>query len=647
MNKMERITFYVGAGTCGLAAGAQAVLDALKIEVQRRELIADVKKVGCMGLCEQEPMLDVRMPGASRLSFGKVDVNRLGRILDLYVEKGVVPGECLLGVALGEPDFTAQVEPAMGEQAQQQVIPSISKRSFLAKQCRRVLANCGQIDPENIEEYLTVGGYEALHMALKHTPTWVIDEITASGLRGRGGAGFPTGRKWQSAVAVSSKIKYVVCNADEGDPGAFMDRSLLEGDPHRVLEGLVLAGYAIGANHGFIYVRAEYPLAISRLQKAIAQMKEHNLLGENILNCGFSFDVELKMGAGAFVCGEETALLASIEGERGIPRSKPPYPSEKGLWGYPTCINNVETLANVPDIIRRGADWFASMGTKGSKGTKVFSLTGKVKESGLIEVPMGITLREIIYDLGGGITDDRGFKAAQIGGPSGGCLPVSLLDTPIDYDSLIQAGAMMGSGGLVVMDDRTCMVEVARFFINFVRLESCGRCTPCREGTMRLYEMLERVLTPQRVVDAEAERYTAAVREIMGQFDEIDPDKYLSDLEELALVIKDTAACNLGQSAPNPILTTLKHFRHEYEAHLVAQQCPAGSCRLFLTYVIDADKCKGCGICKNECPSQAISGEKKKPHVIDVQLCTRCGTCVDACPFGVISGESQLTQMVG
>lgn len=426
-----------------------------------------------------------------------------------------------------------------------------------------------------------------------------------------------------------------------------MDRSLLEGDPHRVLEGILLAGYAIGAQKGYVYVRAEYPLAIARLKNAIEQMKKAGYLGDNIMGSDFSFTIELKMGAGAFVCGEETALLASVEGQRGIPRPKPPFPSSKGLWGFPTLINNVETLANVPDIIARGPEWFAGVGTGRSKGTKVFSLTGKVKNSGLIEVPMGITLREIVYDLGGGVANDREFKAAQIGGPSGGCIPARLLDTPIDYDSLLQAGAMMGSGGLVVMDDQTCMVEVARFFLSFVKSESCGRCTPCREGTTRLYEMLERVVTPQRVIDAEAENIPTDIRVMLGMDEPFDPDAFLDDLHELAAVIKDTSACGLGQTAPNPVLSTLQHFENEYRAHLLDQVCPAGQCKQFLTYTIDAEKCTGCGLCKSECPSDAISGERRQPHVIDQELCARCGNCVDVCSFGAITGRSIQTTLAG
>lgn len=647
MAQADRIVFYVGAGTCGLAAGAQAVLDTLVAEVKSRGLDAEVKKVGCMGLCEQEPMVDVRLPNRPRVCFGKVDVKGLRRLLDSYVAEGIVPGELLLGVALGEGPFSCLLESEPGAQAREVEVPNIQELPFLSKQCRRVLANCGKIDPESISEYEAEGGYQALRQALAHSPKWVVDTVSAAGLRGRGGAGFPAGRKWALAAAEPGPIKYMLCNADEGDPGAFMDRSLLEGDPHRVLEGLTIAGYAIGAQKGYLYARAEYPLAIARLEKAIAQMLEAGYLGQDILGSGFNFTIELKMGAGAFVCGEETALIASIEGGRGIPRPKPPFPSEKGLWGRPTAINNVETLANVADILVRGPEWFASIGTEKSKGTKVFSLTGKVKNSGLIEVPMGITLREIVYDLGGGIAGDRSFKAAQIGGPSGGCMPASLLDTAIDYDSLLQAGAMMGSGGLVVMDDQTCMVEVARFFMGFVKAESCGRCTPCREGTTRLYEMLERVVTPQRVIDAEAERIPADVRALIGWQDHFDPEELIAALRELAAVVRDTAACGLGQTAPNPVLSTLHHFEDEYRAHLFDETCPAGQCKQFLTYVIDPELCRGCGLCKSECPVQAISGEKKKPHAIDSELCIRCGNCVDTCAFGAISGGSARKALVG
>lgn len=647
MSKESRIVFYVGAGTCGLAAGAEEILKQLQIEIVSRGLDAEVKTVGCLGYCEREPIVDVRLPGLSRVSFGNVDKKGLIRIIDSYVGQGIIPGELLLGVALGEPPMTALIEPEPKAQARQMPVSLMEDLPFLSKQCRRVLANCGKIDPENMDEYVAEGGYQALRKALENSPQWVIDQVKASQLRGRGGAGFPTGLKWQFTAAEKAERKFVVCNADEGDPGAFMDRSLLEGDPHRVLEGILLAGYAIGAQKGYVYVRAEYPLAIARLKNAIEQMKKAGYLGDNIMGSDFSFTIELKMGAGAFVCGEETALLASVEGQRGIPRPKPPFPSSKGLWGFPTLINNVETLANVPDIIARGPEWFAGVGTGRSKGTKVFSLTGKVKNSGLIEVPMGITLREIVYDLGGGVANDREFKAAQIGGPSGGCIPARLLDTPIDYDSLLQAGAMMGSGGLVVMDDQTCMVEVARFFLSFVKSESCGRCTPCREGTTRLYEMLERVVTPQRVIDAEAENIPTDIRVMLGMDEPFDPDAFLDDLHELAAVIKDTSACGLGQTAPNPVLSTLQHFENEYRAHLLDQVCPAGQCKQFLTYTIDAEKCTGCGLCKSECPSDAISGERRQPHVIDQELCARCGNCVDVCSFGAITGRSIQTTLAG
>jgi len=479
---------------------------------------------------------------------------------------------------------------------------------FYSKQLRLALRNCGVIDPENIDEYIIRGGYLGLKKALQAEPMDVVNEVKSSGLRGRGGAGFPTGMKWQFANESKGSKKYIVCNADEGDPGAFMDRSLLEGDPHAVLEGMLIAGKAIGADEGYIYVRSEYPLAIKRLRTAISQAEEYGMIGENILGFGFNFKIKIKEGAGAFVCGEETALLASIEGKRGVPRHRPPFPAVEGLWGKPTCINNVETLANVPLIMRRGAEDFASVGTEGSKGTKVFALTGKVNNTGLVEVPMGVTIREVVFDIGGGIRYGKKFKAAQIGGPSGGCIPEEHLDLPIDFDSLTAAGAMMGSGGLVVVDEDTCMVDMARYFLNFTKNESCGQCVPCRLGTDQMFTILE------------------DITEGRGKPEDI------AMLEELAWAVKKGSMCGLGQTAPNPILTTLRYFRHEYEAHVIDKRCPSLVCKALLQYSIDAEKCIGCQRCIKACPVEAISGEKKEPHEIDQEKCTRCGACFDACP---------------
>ncbi len=498
------------------------------------------------------------------------------------------------------------------EQSGADQVPRYQDLDFYKKQKRVVLSKCGSMDPENIEEYIALGGYQALGKALTQmTPEQVIEEVKKSGLRGRGGAGFPTGMKWQFAHGAKGTKKYIICNADEGDPGAFMDRSVLEGDPHAVLEGMAIGAYAIGADEGYMYVRAEYPLAIKRLEIAIRQAEERGLLGKNILGSGVDFVLHIKKGAGAFVCGEETALMASIEGRRGMPRPRPPFPANSGLWGKPTNINNVETWANVPQIIDKGADWFRSMGTEKSTGTKVFALTGKINHTGLAEVPMGITMREIIFDIGGGIPNGKKFKAVQIGGPSGGCLPESMLDTPVDYDSLTSVGAMMGSGGLVVMDETTCMVDVAKFFLNFTQSESCGKCTPCREGTKRMLEILTRITE--------------------GQGTETDLDV----LEDLAKNIKQAALCGLGQTAPNPVLSTLKYFRSEYEAHIKEKRCPAGACEKLSRYFI-TDKCRGCGICSRNCPAHAITGEPKQRHVIDQTMCIKCGTCMKNCPFKAI-----------
>ena len=550
----------VGLGSCGIASGADDLLKFFHAAAQQYKLSTKVTVAGCMGLCHREPMIELRDRNGKNYLYGGIDLNKAKKILTDHIGKNEPHNEWLLD--------TAKADSSEGQ--------------YLSKQKRIVLENCGKIDPENIEDYIKAGGYTALPKVLKMAPESVIDEVTKSGLRGRGGAGFSTGQKWKFARAAKGDQKYIICNADEGDPGAFMDRSVLESDPHRVLEGMAIAGYAIGATEGYIYARAEYPLAVKRLYKAIADAEKKNLLGKNIAGSGYSLNIHIKEGAGAFVCGEETALIASIEGRRGMPRIRPPFPANSGLWDKPTNINNVETFANVPWIINNGGGAFAAMGTEKSKGSKVFALAGKIKRGGLVEVPMGITLREIINDIGGGTSTGKPVKAVQMGGPSGGCIPENLMNTPVDYDEINKTGAIMGSGGMVVMDEGTCMVDVARFFLDFTQKESCGKCTFCRVGTKRMLETLERICK--------------------GEGDESD----ITMLEDLAQQIKSTSLCGLGQTAPNPVLTTLKYFRHEYEAHIKNKKCPAGVCRDLIEFTILVEKCIGCGACINACPVKEI-----------------------------------------
>ena len=592
LEKSHQPRIVIGSGTCGRAAGAFAVLDAINNKLAQKNLKANITHVGCIGLCFAEPIVNIIKPGQPHIYYGDLTPDRAAQVIEDYLVNNNPRPDLAFGTDNGTIDG----------------IPQLWELPMLKPQVRIVLRNCGIIDPQNINHYIARGGYSGLVRALTMAPQSVIDEVKKSGLRGRGGAGFSTATKWELCRKSPGNIKYLICNADEGDPGAFMNRALLESDPHSVIEGMLIGAYAIGTTQGYVYCRAEKPLAIERLEVALKQAKELGIVGKNIFGSGFSFDIEVRRGAGAFVCGEETALMASIEGKRGMPRSRPPFPAQAGLWGKPTNINNVETWGNISAIMQKTGDWYASYGSEKSKGTKTFALAGKINRTGLIEVPLGIPLRQVIEDIGGGILNNKKFKAVQTGGPSGGCIPSTLLDIPIDYENLTRAGSIMGSGGMVVMDENNCMVDIARYFLTFVQSESCGKCVPCRLGTKQMLDILTRICQGK------------------GKPEDIDT------LQRLSAQVKAGSLCGLGQTAPNPVLTTLRYFRDEYEAHIKEGRCPAQACAALTSYYILPEKCQGCGICLRDCPSEAIKGGKRMVHVIEQEKCVKCGTCLEVCP---------------
>ncbi len=606
---LEKPAIFVGTGTCGIAAGAGATLKAAVEYLEANKIDADIIETGCVGLCSAEPIVDIQVPGQARVSFQKVTPENIEEILTGVLVDSTVMDDAVIG------QFGKTWEN----------VPSIDEHPFFKHQTRIVLRNCGIIDPGSVDEYIARGGYKALADTVKNsTPEELCDDIIDSGLRGRGGGGFPTGRKWTFAQQAVADQKYLICNADEGDPGAFMDRAVIEGDPHRLLEGMAIAAYGIGASKAYVYIRAEYPLAIERLKVAIQQAKQYGLIGHNIFDSGMNLEIVIKMGAGAFVCGEETALIHSIEGKRGMPRPRPPFPAISGLFGKPTIINNVETLANLPVVVAEGSDAYKKIGTETSKGTKVFALSGKVERTGLVEVAMGTKIRDIIFEIGGGIPNGKKYKAVQIGGPSGGCIPEQHLDIDIDYESLKTVGAMMGSGGLVVMDEDTCMVDLARFFMDFIQRESCGKCIPCREGTRRMLETLESICRGRK--DEKGNDSLERFRSVVY-------------IQRLANTIKDTSLCGLGQTAPNPVLSTLNFFRDEYEDHIYDRKCKAGVCKGLLTFSIDEEKCVGCTACVKKCPVDAIKGAVKSPHYILEDKCIGCGACLTTCKFNAVIKE--------